>query len=299
MSNSQPGIPADVVIDLDLVGRLLTSQHPDLAGRTRRVMATGWDHVMVVLGDDLVARLPRRELGAGMIQGEQRFLRQVGPELALPVPVPLRLGVPGAGYPYHWSVVPWLEGDPAGDETDMDQAAAAQDLGRFLATLHRPAAADAPHNPYRGVPLHTKTADVERRLTQLGPDIEAATLERVFSMAVDASPWPGPPLWVHGDLHPRNVLIARRRISAVLDFSDVHGGDPAIDAIIAWMLLPTQQHRAFRHAAPSMDDTTWTRGKGWAVHLGLTVLLHGQDSGDHAFTMIGRRALCALMESAR
>ena len=48
--------------------------------------------------------------------------------------------------------------------------------------------------------------------------------------------WPGPPLWVHGDLHPANLLVtADGTLRAVLDFGDVTAGDPAVDLATAWL----------------------------------------------------------------
>ena len=48
----------------DLVRRLLAGQHPDLADLEVRFLANGWDNAIFRVGDELLARLPRRELGA-------------------------------------------------------------------------------------------------------------------------------------------------------------------------------------------------------------------------------------------
>jgi aminoglycoside phosphotransferase (APT) family kinase protein len=36
-------------------------------------------------------------------------------------------------------------------------------------------------------------------------------------------------VWIHGDLHPRNVLVNQGRFCAVLDWGDVTAGDAAAD----------------------------------------------------------------------
>ena len=41
--------------------------------------------------------------------------------------------------------------------------------------------------------------------------------------------WAGPALWLHGDLHPSNMLTYHGRLSAVIDFGDITSGDPATD----------------------------------------------------------------------
>jgi aminoglycoside phosphotransferase (APT) family kinase protein len=43
----------------------------------------------------------------------------------------------------------------------------------------------------------------------------------------DGLAYEGPPLWLHGDLHPANLLVSRGRITGVIDFGDITSGDPA------------------------------------------------------------------------
>ena len=150
-ANKMPA--AEVEVSADLVRRLLADQHPDLARLPVEFLANGWDNELYRVGDELVARLPRRALGAQIIKNEQRWLPGLAPRLPLPVPYPERTGVPGCGYPYSWSVVPYLPGVPAAQASSFDAGRAAAAVGGFLGALHVPAPADAPANPFRGVPL--------------------------------------------------------------------------------------------------------------------------------------------------
>ena len=143
---------AEHPIDAALVRRLLETQHPDLAELPLVEVACGWDNVIYRLGDAWSVRLPRRALAVSFTRNEQRWLPRLAPTLPLPVPVPVRLGAPGCGYPWTWSVCPWFEGETAADAA-LDLERAARELGAFLAALHQPAPADAPHNPFRGGPL--------------------------------------------------------------------------------------------------------------------------------------------------
>src|SRR6185312_4219062 len=103
---------AEVDVSADLVRRLLADQHPDLARLPVEFLANGWDNELYWVGDALVARLPRRALGAQIIKNEQRWLPELAPRLPLPIPYPERTGAPACGYPYSWSVVPYLPGVP-------------------------------------------------------------------------------------------------------------------------------------------------------------------------------------------
>ncbi|MDQ1465634.1 MAG: hypothetical protein QOH10_49, partial [Actinomycetota bacterium] len=144
---------AEVAIDDGLVRRLLTEQLPDLRGLPLVRLAEGWDNVIFRLGDELTVRLPRRRLAAELVEHEQRWLPELAPKLPLAIPAPVGIGRPGPGYPWAWSVCPWLPGAVAQQVAPDDPFDAATRLGRFLAALHEPAPPDAPANPFRGVPL--------------------------------------------------------------------------------------------------------------------------------------------------
>jgi aminoglycoside phosphotransferase (APT) family kinase protein len=293
---------AEAEITADLVRRLLAAQHPDLAALPVEPLANGWDNTLFRLGDALVARLPRRALGASILVNEQRWLPSLAPRLPLPVPVPVRTGVPGEGYPWRWSVVAFLPGTPASDGPSFDPRLVAADLGGFFGVLHAPAPSDAPANPYRGVPLARRAANFEQNLAAL--DLAALGLGReavlaAWESALAIPPWDGPPVWLHGDPHPANILINDGRVSGVLDFGDITAGDPASDLSLAWMLLPASCHGAFRaaYAAASgapVGEAAWARGRGWALNLGTVFLAWSADNPwMHA---VGRRTVAAVLD---
>src|SRR6202451_1351898 len=116
---------AEVEISADLVRRLLAGQHPDLARLPVEFLANGWDNELYRVGDRLIARLPRRARGAEIITNEQRWLPGLAPRLPLHIPYPERTGVPAHGYPYSWSVVPYLPGVPAAGAASFDAAGGA------------------------------------------------------------------------------------------------------------------------------------------------------------------------------
>ncbi len=153
---------------------LLADQHPDLAELPLRHLAHGWDNESYRLGDDMVVRLPRRDAAAALIVHEQRWLGHLAEQVRLPIPVPLRVGQPGRRYPWSWSVVPWLLGDPWEASPPVDIETAAVELGTFLADLHRPAPPDAPSNPVRGVPLADRAARFDAGLGVLAERIDTA-----------------------------------------------------------------------------------------------------------------------------
>src|SRR5580704_2467696 len=127
------GIPAaEVDIDAKLVHALLDAQHPDLASLPLIELGTGWDNNVYGLGDSLAVRLPRRAAASALIEHEQRWLPELAPRLPLPIPTPFRIGQPGCGYPWSWTITPWLTGQSAAIAPPDDSATAAVTLGGFL-----------------------------------------------------------------------------------------------------------------------------------------------------------------------
>jgi aminoglycoside phosphotransferase (APT) family kinase protein len=292
---------AEVDVSAELVRELLAAQQPDLAHLPVQVLANGWDNLLCRLGDELVVRLPRREQAAKLVGHEQRWLPVLAPRLPLPVPAPVRVGEPGAGYPWHWSIVPFLPGQPAAIEPPADGAAAAVALAGFLAALHTPADPGAPANPYRGVPLAVRGELFAEAVTRLDGSIDTAAVTHAWSAALAAPVWDGPPLWLHGDLHPANILVDAGIISAVIDFGDITAGDPAADLGVAWMLLPAGCHSLFRSAYADVSQhgagkDLWARAEGWALALALVFLAYSADNPMMAG--IGERTLGAVLGRA-
>jgi aminoglycoside phosphotransferase (APT) family kinase protein len=290
---------ADVTIDTSVVRPLLQEQHADLAHLPLIEVGEGWDNKLFRLGQDLAVRLPRRAASAALIEHEQRWLPRLSPRLPLPVPAPLRVGRPGSGFPWSWSVVRWFSGQsallapPRDVETTATTATTAVALGRFLRALHQPAPEDAPHNPWRGVSLSARAQRVQDDLQQLDGLVNRDAVLRLWERALSTPPWSEPPSWIHGDLHPGNLLVSGGRLSAVIDFGDLAAGDPATDLSVAWMLLPASARQTFFTSARDefnpLDDHTLMRARGWALALGLAYLTNSRDN--EAMGALGRATI--------
>jgi len=282
---------ADIEIDEPLVRSLLRAQHPDLAHLPLQSMDSGWDNAMFKLGDELAVRLPRRIAVAKLIEHEQHWLPQLAPLLPIAVPAPVRIGQPAENYPARWSIVPWLRGRNADlSEPGPDQA---EPLAAFLCALHRPAPADAPVNPYRGVPLRERAEQIVERIGRLEreTDLLNADVVRVYQDAIEA-PIDVEPTWLHGDLHGGNLLVDDDGvITAVIDWGDMTRGDRATDLATLWMNLADRKARenAMR-ACHGITEATWRRAKGWAVFYGVTLGTSGL-AGDTRHAVMARRTL--------
>ena len=277
MRVTEPTPAAETTINRDLVHALLVDQVPELADRPVEFESSGWDNEIHRIGTDLAIRLPRRSAAATLVENEQRWLAEIAPELPLPIPVPVHCGQAALGYPWSWSIVPWLPGIPLVHSPRLDSDHAVDDLARFLNALHRPAPPDAPHNPVRGVPLPDRDSSV-RAHARSADGIDTTAALALWDELVDTPEWGEEPLWLHGDLHPLNILVRGGRLSAVIDWGDITAGDPATDLAIAWMVFDDDDRGRFRRALElnghSVGVHTWNRARAWALSLGLAYVAH-------------------------
>lgn len=255
-------------IDEALVTALIAAQFPQWADlRVRPVYRGGWDNRTFHLGETMIVRLPSASYYADQVAKEQQWLPRLAPHLPLPIPVPLAMGAPGEGYRWPWSVYAWLEGQTATAGPIADRSQFAADLAKFLTALQRIDTTGGPpagrHNFYRGGPLLTYDAETRQAIELLGDRIDGEAATQVWDAALAAT-WTGPPVWVHGDVSPGNLLVQDGQLSAVIDFGCCSIGDPACDLAIAWNSLEGESREAFRAGLP-LDPATWARGRGWTL----------------------------------
>jgi aminoglycoside phosphotransferase (APT) family kinase protein len=208
--------------------------------------------------------------------------------------MPYRLGEPAPGYPWRWSVLPWLVGVAADQEAP--QANQAKRLASFLRSLHHPAPANAPHNPGRGVPLQQRAEAIAERMQRLEAktNLITAKLKTIWHQALDA-PIDSQATWLHGDLHPRNILVENGVITGVIDWGDITSGDVATDLAAIWMLFADQTARQQAIAEYGASAATWQRAKGWAILFGVLLLDTGLvDHPRHA--AMGEKTLRRVAE---
>jgi aminoglycoside phosphotransferase (APT) family kinase protein len=273
-------------IPIELVRGLLDDQFvpaaPAAADLAISFVTSGWDNALFRLGDDLVIRLPLREASAPLIENEARWLPELAPRLPVAVPVPTFVGRPGRGFLWTWTIAPWIDGDAVDQLPPDRRGRLVEPLADVLLALHRPSPADAPRNPFRGVPLRERADTIAQRLDQASPRVGADAadqLRAVWQIGLDAPEWAGPPMWLHGDPHPHNVLQVGGELSGLLDFGDLTAGDPASDVATAWLMFERGDRERFlsRLMRPgTYDPALPERAAAWAVSFVTAVIC---DSG--------------------
>ncbi len=191
----------------------------------------------------------------------------------------------------------------AGPLLDQPCDHAADTLAAFLRALHEEAPAEAPVAVDRGGHPARYTEGFDHFFDAVAPADVADGIRAVWDDAVAAPAWGGPPVWVHGDLHPANVVVADGTLAGVIDFGDLSAGDPAWDLAAAWVILPSGTAPRFFDAYERADDATIRRARGLAVVKSLFLMLMGRNGeqglpgGKPAWGPVGRAALDRVLRT--
>lgn len=284
-------------IDGPLVRRLVAAQFPRWADLPiEAVEFEGWDNRTFRLGASMSVRLPSAERYAAQVEKEHHWLPRLAPLLPLPIPVPLAKGTPAEGYPWHWSVYRWLEGENATVARIDDLAQFATALARFLAALQEidPTGGPqpGPHNFFRGGPLAVYDTETRDAVEAMRGRIDTDAVTAVWEASLAAT-WRGTPVWLHGDVSAENLLVGGGRLSAVIDFGCLGVGDPACDLAIAWTFFSGESREVFRETL-RLDRAAWARGRGWALWKALITLAQHEHT-NRVEAGKARRAIDAVL----
>ncbi len=269
-------------VDAGLVKRLIASQYPQWSDLPITPVAVeGWDNRTYHLGDAMTVRLPTAESYTPAIDKEDRWLPILAPSLPVPVPVPLAKGAPGEGYPFHWSIRGWLDGDTASADRIDDMPGFAVSVAEFILALQRIDPTGGPgagaHSFFRGAPPAHYDDETRDCLAVLAGHLDTDRCANVWEAALRRS-WNGPPVWFHGDVASGNLLVRNGKLAAVIDFGTSGVGDPACDLVIAWTMFADDSLEAFRRTV-GQDGDTWARARGWVLWKALLGLADDVEHG--------------------
>jgi aminoglycoside phosphotransferase (APT) family kinase protein len=146
--------------------------------------------------------------------------------------------------------------------------------------------------------LGTPAAEVEidallvsQLLVEQHPDLQNLSIQFVNTPIDVAS------TWIHGDLHPRNILVDEDGITGIIDWGDLTAGDRSTDLAALWCLFPEKHLRAkVIDAYGKVSQETLARARGWAILFGVVLLDSGLvDHPQHA--AIGQKILQCVAQS--
>jgi aminoglycoside phosphotransferase (APT) family kinase protein len=287
----------EVTIDESLARRLLVEQLPAYGALPlRRIASGGTENAVFRLGDDLAVRMPIRPDAVSGLLKELRWLPVVAPHLSLAVPEVVATGEPGPGYPFPWAVMRWLEGDDALTARIDSLHEAAWTLGGFVSELQGIDMTGAPRPGsegfVRGLGLAFRDETFRGWLARCEGLLDVKRVQQVWDDALAAPGWDGPPVWLHADLIPGNLLVRRGRLAGVLDFGAMATGDPSYDVTPAWHVFDAASRRTFLDIVGA-DAATILRARGLVVS-GAVIALPYYQHTNPSMVATARRGIDAV-----
>ena len=284
----------------ELALELVREQFPGI-GRTIAPFGFGWDNTAFLVDGGIVFRFPRRAIAVPLMEREARLLPRIAPQLPLPIPCPAWIGAPTERFPWPFAGYPMLPGRLAFGLSDDERRAAAGPLAGFLRALHA--------IPTHGLELpgdEWARTDFVRRIPELVERLRGMERGGVID---DCRPWlrlfeagdlPGPPprpVLVHGDLAERHLLVdGARRVCGVIDWGDVHQGDPALDLTLLFSFLPARFRDDFLRVYGRVDARTLRTARLRAAFASTSSTYYAYSIGDLDWVPIGLTSMKLVLQ---
>jgi aminoglycoside phosphotransferase (APT) family kinase protein len=299
----------DVEVDGSIAHRLVSAQFPDFAELVPQFLGRGWDNYCVEYPNGVVFRLPTRSEGARILLNEISVLPSLVGLLTVTIPQPIYRGSPSPDYPYPFIGYLKIAGSPADQLiwSANERRTAAPILGRFLSELHRIPISSSPFeglatdltgkaNPARllkGIRTRFQQLEAQDGMTR-------SLLSQALRMSEQLAARPAQlaeTRLVHGDLYPRHILADdRKQVTGIIDWGDVHLGDPAIDLSLAYTFFEPEERHEFwmaygREASEFNTQVLLLR----AAMYGFALMAYGLDENDLASAKTGEQILHRLV----
>ncbi|HZY99357.1 MAG TPA: phosphotransferase [Candidatus Baltobacteraceae bacterium] len=293
---------ADVEVTVELARALIGEQFPELAPASIEPLGEGWDNAAFLVGGAYVFRFPRRSVAAPLMAREIAILPLLAPHLPLAISAPRFAGTASGAYTWPFAGYPSFRGSPL-SAVELDSRAyvrVATALGAFLRALHGLDATAAVAAGLIGDDIG-RLDHVERMskldgrfasLSAAGLLADPAPLVEFLNAVAPRAPRTDRLTVVHGDLYAKHVMVdAGRMVEGIIDWGDVHYGDPAIDVSIVFEVLPPEARDAFADSYGEIDEETWRLARYRAIYHAALVAHYGHRIGNEELLRAGLTGL--------
>lgn len=296
-----PEWSAEIEISSEQAAELIAEQFPRLAPVRCAPFGMGWDNVALLVNDAYVFRFPRRQLGADLNAIEFKLMPAIAPLLPLPVSAATFVGAATAKFKWSFGGYRMIPGQAACrvNLSEAQRIGLAEPLAKFLRALHGIDVDFARAHGARPDPLGR--FDFPRRINQAREQLayvrEHQLFEKVDALLsiVDSTPTDyraHADVLVHGDLYARHLIVDdARKLTGVIDWGDVHLGDPSVDLAIALRLLPPPVRVIFGRHYGDVSGLTWQMARFHAIRHTACTVPYAHQTND---TDLLRESLVAL-----
>lgn len=283
----------------------IQKQFPSLKASSISFFGAGWDNTVFLINQRYLFQFPRREQALPLLDLQVKALPKIAPFLPLKIPVPLWRGAPTDEYPYPFMGYELLKGETAckAHLTQSEKDALAIPLAFFLKALHaipfslgkesgiscdRFRALDVPFR----IPRLMDNLRELKKYSLLKAFFEESLFETRFGSLLPSQEI----TLVHGDLYIRHLIVdTKHSLVGIIDWGDMHLGDPAVDFMVVHSLFSSQGLLDFRHHYGPISENAWELSFFKSIYSNSVTSVYGFHQNDTALLREGLEALEKLL----
>jgi aminoglycoside phosphotransferase (APT) family kinase protein len=295
---SQPWSPEIEITSID-AREIIEAQFPQLIPVSIAELGKGFDNTVFIVNDMYVFRFPRREIAVQLLNIENQLLPLLVSQLNIVIPEPVFFGQATKDYKWPFTGYKHVQGDSPGVLSDEIRSLSAVPLALFLKKLHQFPIEQAekmgvPHDRFERM-------NIGKRKEMLVDNIKKAADLQLIEEGQAALDWLStmneeqldtPITLVHGDCHIRNILVNQEGVIAgIIDWGDMHLGNPAIDLSIAYSFLPQSGRKQFFQKYGEVSDGLKMVANFFAIYVGFILFLYGHDIKDEQLVASAKESI--------
>ncbi|MEC1158364.1 phosphotransferase [Cytobacillus horneckiae] len=274
-------------ISAQLAKKVIEEQFPFLKPAAVHRVGSGWDNTIFLANDCYMFRFPRRKAAVPLIVAENHVLPQISAyiEGEVAISLPIYKGMPSEVFPYPFSGYVAIVGQTTAELaiTEKQRIAIAQPMATFLKKLH-----EIPFERLNGVgpdtigrlDLTVRAPKLEKELAILEDKkliAEKASYIKIIEQAKKAEKTKE--AFVHGDLYFRNFLVAEKGndLAGIIDWGDLHIGNPAVDLAVAFSFFPLEGRKLFFETYGTVDGDTYCLARFRGLYVMSYLVFYGMD----------------------
>ncbi len=281
---------AEFSVSVELAKMLIERDFLDLAPAEVELIGDGWDNTAHLINKKYIFRFPRREIAVEGIGIENNVLPAIASRLPLPIPVPVYVGKSNDAYAWQYSGYRIIEGETACrmNLTDEERIRTAKPLALFLKALHditpeEAASYGAGPDKFGKLNLSRRVPQVIKLLEDMKEKnvLDDITILKELVLETGVQPSSVKTSLVHGDLYSRHLMInSKRELAGVIDWGDVHTGNPTLDLGIIYSFLPLEGRRTFLEYYGEIDEENLRLARFVGLTITMILMQYSHSIGD-------------------
>ena len=271
-------------------------------------LGEGFDNVVFLVNNKYVFRFPKHTESETLMIDENHILPTLQKILPLNIPNLIYFGKPTKSYDFSFHGYELLQGESAYktilSETDLQNCL--KQFAIFLKKLHsikspQAQSIGAKNQLYDKTTVKRVIESLENRIAVLWQNNVIEKNEDIIKNKIELSKKikiiHDDDCLVHGDLDFRHILIKNKKLSGIIDWSDIGINNPVVDFVVIHQMFPQSMHEIFFEIYGNISQDIWSYARFLALHRSVTLMLFGYDQNDTKMLNAAKKSYLQIINS--